>query len=89
MCARENTPCALHARKAVFPLAPVDLVHQRHVADGVCPRPQQIRVAVGCVSVFGECCNRDREESGKALVVVIITIRSHRHVVRPEVCAGG
>ena len=40
------------------------------------------------VSVFGECCNRDRDESGKAFVVVTITIRSHRHVVRPEVCAS-
>ena len=27
--ARENTPRALHARRVVFPLAPVDLVHQQ------------------------------------------------------------
>ena len=38
---------------------------------------------------FGERCNRDCEESGKALAVVTITIRPHRLVVRPEVCASG
>ena len=39
--------------------------------------------------VLGECCNRDRDESGQALVVatITITIRSHRLVVRPKVCA--
>ena len=39
--------------------------------------------------VFDECCNRDCEERGKAFVVVTVTIRSHRLVVRPEVCASG
>ena len=53
-----------------------------------CPSPRQRRVAVVGISVFGEC-NRDCHESGKALVVATITIRSHRHVVRPEVCASG
>ena len=48
--ARENTPCALHARRVVFPLAPVDLVHQqRHAADGGFPRPRPIRVIVVCL----------------------------------------
>ena len=31
----------------------------------------------------------DCEEIGKALVVVTITVRSHRLAVRPEVCASG
>ena len=44
-------PCALHARRVVFPLAPVDLVHQRHVADGGCPRPRQTRVVVCVLSL--------------------------------------
>ena len=39
--------------------------------------------------VFGECCNRHCKGTGKALVVVPITIRSHRLVGRPGVCARG
>ena len=86
--ARENTPCALHAKRVVFPLAPVDLVHQqrRHMSQTAAV---QIRAAFLCASVLVEWCNRDCEESGKALVFVTITIRSHRHVVRPEVCTSG
>eukprot|EP00904_Undaria_pinnatifida_P002693 jgi/Undpi1/12424/HiC_scaffold_5.g02096.m1 len=36
--------------------------------------------------VFGDCCNRYYEESGKARVVATIHILYHRLAVRPEVC---
>ena len=50
--AGENTPCALHARRAVFPVAPVDLAHQQqHVADGGRPHPRPQRVV--CVLRMG------------------------------------
>ena len=42
-------PCALRASRIVAPLAQVDLVHQRYVADGGGHRPRQIRVVVVCV----------------------------------------
>ena len=45
-------------------------------------------VVIVCLWV-GECCNRDCDIRGKALVFVTITIRSHRQVMRPEVCASG
>ena len=40
------------------------------------------------LSSSSTCCNRDCEETGKALVVVTIIIRSHRLVVGPEACAS-
>ena len=64
-------PCALHARRVFSPLTPVDLVYQRHVADGDCPRPRRTQVAVVCSFVFGECRNRDCDAIGEALVVVV------------------
>ena len=88
--ARESTQCPLHARRVVLPLAPVDLVHQqRRVTDGGYPRPRR-STSVVCF-VFGECRNCDSEGSGKAsiAVVTIASIRSHRLVVRTEVCASG
>ena len=79
-------------KRVVFPFAPVDLVHQQHVADGGFPRPQQIRVVVVVsLSAFVEWCewcNCDCDERGKNLVVVTNTAGSHRPVVMPEVCAS-
>ena len=43
------------------------------------------QLVVGC----GECCNHNREDSGKALVVDTTTIRPHRRVGTPEARAGG
>ena len=42
-----------------------------------------------CMLCVWQMRNRDCEKSGRALVVVTITIRCHRFVVRPEVCARG
>ena len=72
--ARENTQCALRARRVVFPLAPVDLVHQqRRVADGSCPRPRRQR----------------KDFQGSRMIGITITTRPPRLVVRLEVCASG
>ena len=84
---RKHAVCASR-EEGCLSFAPVDLVHQqrRHRSQTAAVL---LRVILVCVSVFGECCNRDCDESGKALVFVTITIRSHGHVVRPEVCTSG
>ena len=76
--ARETTPCALQARRIVFPLAQVDLEHQqRHVADGGCPRPRQERVL--CVLCLAIAQSRRRGEWQGS--------RSrHHHYPIPSVC---
>ena len=59
--ATETTPCALQARRVALPLAQVDLEHQqRHVADGGCPRPRQVRVV--CVLRLANAQSRLRGE---------------------------
>ena len=83
--ARENTPCAVRAKRVVFPLALVDvaLQQQRHVADDSCPRARR---QVCVLHLARECRNRDCKEGGKTLAVVTITIRPHPLVVMPKVC---
>ena len=82
---RETTPCALQARRVVFPLAQVDLEHQqRHVADGGCPRPRQARVVCLFCLVSAQSRLRGEWQGSRSH-----DHRSHRFVVRPEVCASG
>lgn len=85
--AREGTPCAVHARRVVFPLTLVDLgqLQQRHAADGGCLRPRRQVYVLRLANA--ENCNC--EESVKALVLVTITVRTRQLVMMPEVCASG
>ena len=75
--AKENQLCTF-TRGALFSSSlPVSIsVHQHHhLADGDSPGPRR-KVAR---YAFGECCNRNGKESGKALVVV--TSRHHHYSI--------
>ena len=82
-------PRTLHARRVVFPLAPslpsISCINNDTSQTAGVLRRQKRAVVNSVCLVFDECCNRDCEGSSKAIVVITITIRSHRLVV----CASG
>ena len=94
---REYTTCTLHAGRVVF-LPRSVIVHQylstvivhQHLVHLDSPRHRLPLSTMRQVVVeLGECRNRYCEDTGKALVVDIITIRFHQLVVMPEACARG
>ena len=88
----ETTPWALHARKVVFPLAPVDLVHQqRHVADGGCPCLRQVQVVCAFLCVWRMLQSRRRSEwqgSRRHHHYPISSARGEARGVCPSMIAG-
>ena len=82
----KHTMCASREEDCLPPRSRRSCASMTYVADSL---DQYGYVVVVWCRVFGECCNRDCEENGKALVVATITIRSHPLVVRPEMCTSG